>query len=242
MPERVVSGLLIGVAHGSRDPRAAAVAESLMDQAAAVAGLPVRSAYLGHAVPSLPQVLSAAGQADRVTVVPLLLTAGHHSRVDIPQLLPPDVRYGDVLGPDPLLYRVLDRRLAQAGAAPRSRLSTGVVLAAAGSSDPAAAVTIAQFAARWRARSGWREVLPAYASAAAPAVPAAVASLRARGVRRVVVATYLLAPGYFASQIRASAEDAGADAVAEALGAAPELASIIAARYQTAQRRTRAAA
>jgi sirohydrochlorin ferrochelatase len=190
-------------------------------------------AYLDHAVPSLRQVLgSVRGPA---TVVPLLLTAAYHTKVDIPRVLAsrPGVAYGDTLGPHPLLMRVLDQRLASASAG--SRLTTGVVLAAAGSSDPSAAATISQFAARWRARSGWREVLPAYASAASPTVGESVRTLRARGLRRVVVATYLLAPGYFADRIRCDAHSAGADAVSEALGAAPELAQIVAERYEAAR-------
>ncbi|HLK01395.1 MAG TPA: CbiX/SirB N-terminal domain-containing protein [Streptosporangiaceae bacterium] len=234
-----MSEILIGVAHGSKDPRAAEVVDELLAQVRVPAT--VRAAYLGHAVPSLPQVLSSVSGSS-VSVVPLLLTAAYHSKVDIPRVLPPGVRYGDVLGPHPALHRVLDRRLAAAGAGPRSRLSTAVVLAAAGSSDLAAAVTVAQFAARWRARSGWREVVPAYASAASPTVAEAVSALHARGLRRVVVATYLLAPGYFADRIRAEAEAAGAVAVSDALGAAPELAEIVAERYLAAQRhRSRAA-
>lgn len=237
-----MSEVLIGVAHGSKDPRAAMVVEELLAQVRVPAT--VRAAYLGHAMPSLPQVLSSVSGSSpgQVTVVPLLLTAAYHSKVDIPRVLPPGVRYSDVLGPHPSLMRVLDRRLAAAGAGPRSRLTTAVVLAAAGSGDPAAAAAITQFAARWRARSGWRDVVPAYASAAAPTVADAVSALRSRGPRRVVVATYLLAPGHFADRIRTEAEAAGAVAVSAALGAAPELAEIVAERYHSAQRqRSRAA-
>lgn len=231
------SGVLVGVAHGSKDPRAAPVIGSLMDLVARqLAGVDVRTAYLGHAEPSLSSVLTTL--AGPVTVVPLLLTAAYHSKVDIPRFLPEHAGYGDVLGPHPALARVLDRRLAEAGAG--SRLTTGVVLAAAGSSDPSAAAAIAQFAARWRARSGWREVLPAYASAASPAVADAVDTLRARGMRRVAVATYLLAPGYFADRIRADASHA--DAVSDVLGAAPEVAGIVAERYQAARGPVRRAA
>jgi sirohydrochlorin ferrochelatase len=226
-----MSEVLLGVAHGSKDPRAAAAIESLLAQVQVPAS--VRTAYLGHAVPSLPQVLACSSGAT-VTVVPLLLTAAYHSKVDIPRSLPAGVRYADVLGPHPLLHRVLDRRLAAAGAGPRSRLTTGVVLAAAGSSDPGAAVTIGQFAARWRARSGWRDVVPAYACAASPTVADAVAALHARGIRHVAVATYLLAPGYFADRIRADAAEA--DYVSDVLGPAPELAEIVAERFRSARR------
>ena len=45
------------------------------------------------------------------------------------------------------------------------------------------------------------------------------------------MASYFLAPGYFADRVRADALEAGAFAVSPALGAAPELAEIIRQRY-----------
>ena len=49
-----------------------------------------------------------------------------------------------------------------------------------------------------------------------------------------MVATYLLAPGYFADKIRAGAVEAGASAVSGVLGAAPEVADVVLARYRAA--------
>jgi hypothetical protein len=57
--------------------------------------------------------------------------------------------------------------------------------------------------------------------------------LRAEG-GPVVVATYLLAPGYFSDKIAASAGAAGAAAVSAPLGAAPEVADVVAQRYLSA--------
>jgi sirohydrochlorin ferrochelatase len=70
----------------------------------------------------------------------------------------------------------------------------------------------------------------AYASAASPTPAEAVAALRADG-GPVVVATYLLAPGYFADKVRDTSLAAGAAAVTGVLGAAPEIADVIIARY-----------
>ena len=121
------------------------------------------------------------------------------------------------------------------------RAATSVVLAAAGSSDPAANATITDLAAAWRRDRGWRDVVPAYASAATPTPAEAVRALlhgavEGDGAACVVVATYLLAPGYFADKIRASAVAAGACAVSAALGAAPEVADVILGRYAAATR------
>ena len=188
-------------------------------------------------------------------MVPLLLTAAYHSKTDIPAQLAAarngrahmrepmanvtvsDVTVADTLGPDPLLLTALERRLAEAGVAldAASRAQTSVVLAAAGSSDAAASATIARLAGAWARERGWRTVVPAYASAAGPRPEDAVAGLRdslGGSAGPVVVATYLLAPGYFADKIRASALAAGADAVSAVLGAAPEVAEVVLRRYE----------
>jgi len=245
---------LIAVAHGSRDPEAAATISDLLTRVRAqapargLAGLDVKAAFLDHAAPSLREVLSAVAESGGAcAVVPLLLTAAYHSKIDIPAhiaaaapALPGlNVRYADTLGPSPLLLSALDRRLAEADlstVAGAARSSTSVVLAAAGSSDHAANATIAALAARWQRDGGWRAVVPAYASAAGGPSPAeAVRALRPAG-GPVVVATYLLAPGYFADKIRREATEAGAHVVSDALGAAPEVADVILERYAAAAR------
>jgi sirohydrochlorin ferrochelatase len=126
------------VAHGSRDPRAAAATEAL---ARAVRReyrqWPVRAAYLDHAGPRPLDVLAAL-PARRAVLVPLLLTAAYHGRVDMPAVveaaagLPIEVTLADVLGPlpfghrgvPPLLLDGLVRRLD--AATPFSALDPGV--------------------------------------------------------------------------------------------------------------------
>jgi sirohydrochlorin ferrochelatase len=227
---------LVAVAHGSRDPRAAATVEDLLDLVRRRSGLRIAASYLDHAPPSPGQVLGAlAGEGvGEAVVLPLLLTAAYHSKTDIPGALAEArrthprmrLRYGATLGPHPLLTAALERRLAEAGVTPRT--DTALVLAAAGSSDPSANATISAIARRWR---GWWRVVPAYASAARPAPAEAVRALRAEGAPRVAVASYFLAPGYFADKVREASVAEGAVAVSPALGAAPELVEIICRRY-----------
>ena len=241
---------LIAVAHGSCDPRAAATVSALLDlvrERAAAAGfgrLDVRAAYLGHAAPALGQALAAL---DRDAVVlPLLLTAAYHSKADIPGVLREvhtaqprlAVSYGRPLGPHPLLLRALEGRLAEIpgggrfpGGGPFAPQETAVVLAAAGSSDPAANNVITELASGWQAQRGWQAVLPAYASAATPTPADAVAAAREGGARHVLVASYLLSPGVFADQIRRDCLAAGADGVSPVLGARPEIADVVLSRY-----------
>ena len=242
---------LVAIAHGSRDPRAGATIAELLAAARTraarrgLAGLEARAAFLGHAPPAPLQVLTAlAGGGERdVVVLPLLLTAAYHSGTDIPGVLDEAtaglpglaIRHGEPLGPHPGLIRALERRLAEAGQDPGADPSrTAVVLACAGSSQPPANAAIAAMASRWQADHGWLAVRPAYASAASPAPAEAVAALLRDGARRVVVASYLLAPGLFADRIRESSRAAGAAAVSAPLGAAPEVADVLLDRYQQA--------
>jgi len=245
----------VAVAHGSQDPRASAIVGELMAMVAerarrrGLGALDLRTAYLGHAPPSLPQVMSTIEAGRRVRVLPLLLTAAYHAKADIPRLLTRvasdfprlQVCYGDTLGPHPRLLRALERRLAEEDP-DGDRARTGVVLAAAGSSDPEANASIGRLAAQWQDRAGWLAVRPAYASAADPSPAAAVTGLLQAGVPRVVVATYLLAPGLFADRIRTSSLAAGATAVSPALGACAEVADVLLDRFaETESRRLIAA-
>ncbi|RCV51528.1 sirohydrochlorin chelatase [Marinitenerispora sediminis] len=236
---------LVAVAHGSRDPRSARAVEELFGRVRRLRpGLDVRVAYLDHVAPDPGAAIGAlaARGAGEVVVLPALLTAAYHSKVDLPAVLGAvhgaypwlRVRYGGTLGPHPLLEDAVLRRLADAGV--RAAPDTALVLASAGSSDPGANAVIERAAARLAARGPWLRVRAAYASAAAPSPGEAVAALRAGGAPRVAVAGYLLAPGFFADRVSAQSLAAGADAVSPALGAAPELARLVLHRYDEALR------
>jgi sirohydrochlorin ferrochelatase len=226
----VTQPALVAVAHGSRDP-AARVATSELAAAVRRArpGLTVLEAYLDHAEPSLSEL--AATLTEPFVVVPLLLGAAYHSRVDIPAALAPAgalATQAAVLGPDPLLVAGLERRLAETGVEPGDG-DTAVVLAAAGSSEAGSLDVVRELAAGWRS-AGWWAVEPAFASAAEPTVESAVAAVRGRGAPRVAVATYLLFPGLFADKLAA----AGADVVSAPLADAPEVVQLVLARYDAA--------
>ncbi|HET8660313.1 MAG TPA: CbiX/SirB N-terminal domain-containing protein [Micromonosporaceae bacterium] len=234
------------VAHGSRDPRAAQATQAL---ARAVAGAwpdgPVSVAYLDHAQPSVPLALVrlAAAGCRHAVVVPLLLTAAYHGRVDLPAVLarvraaglPLRVSPTGVLGPhgpavDALLVVALRRRLGQL-----RQPYDALVLAAAGTRDAAARGSVAAVAATLGMAAGVR-CLPAYAAAAGPTPGEAVRRLRAGGARRVAVASYFLAPGLLHDRATASAQGGGAAGVAAPLGAAPELAQLVLARVSATAR------
>jgi sirohydrochlorin ferrochelatase len=222
------------VAHGSKDPRAAISTRALAEKVAgAHPEWEVHDSYLDHAGPRPLDVLawlSAAGHRHAV-LVPLLLTAAYHGRVDVPAVataartagLRIDVEIADVLGPvsKPLVDGLI-RRLPEAGL-------DAVVLAAAGTRNAAARATVADAAAALGRRLG----VPceaAYASAAPPTPAAAVSTLRAAGASRVGMAAYFLAPGLLYDVAVESALSAGAVAIAPPLGDAPELIRMVTAR------------
>jgi sirohydrochlorin ferrochelatase len=221
----MTSPALLAVAHGSRDPAAADVVRALAGQVRRLAPvLDVRVAFLGHAEPSLPAELTAAGS--NTVIVPLLLSSGYHLSTDISGVA--DVagaRVAAPLGPDELLLTALTARLAEAGVPD----GTPVVLAAAGSADPLAAAAVRQQADLLADRLGV-PVVAAFASAAAPSVQDAVAELRERTGRPVAVASYLLAPGQFQDQLA----DSGADWLTEPLGGHPAVAGLVIDRYRKA--------
>jgi sirohydrochlorin ferrochelatase len=105
-----------------------------------------------------------------------------------------------------------------------------LVLAGAGSSDPVANQAVARLARLW----GVRHKLPvtaAFASAAPPTTGEAVRAFRLEGRRHIAVASLFLAPGLLPDRAKELAIEAGAVAVSEPLGAHPELARAVLARY-----------
>jgi sirohydrochlorin ferrochelatase len=222
---------LVAVAHGTRDGRDTPAVRALLRRVAALRpGLTVREAYLQFADPLAADSLAAAGDA---VAVPLLLSPGYHVRADLPQAVAAaatasgraPARIAAVLGPDPLLTEALVGRLGEAGWVP----GDPVVLAAAGSSDPAAIATV-RTAGRLLAEATGSPVTAAFAAAAEPSIVRAVADLRAAHPGRIAVASYLIAAGHFHDLAAA----AGADLVAGPLADHPALARLVLARYDAA--------
>lgn len=223
------------VAHGSRDPRAAEATRALARAvSSARPGLSVSASWLDHTEPGPTEVLRTLAEAGhrRAVVVPLLLTAAYHRRVDIPAAVAAAgpalaVRVTDVLGPAdgtvaPALLAGLCRRLGEVAPGRFDAL----VLAAAGTRDARARGSVGRVADALGVELG----VPcrvSYASAAPPATGVAVTRLRAAGARRVAVSAYFLAPGLFHDAVTAAARAAGAVAVAAPLTDAPELAELV---------------
>lgn len=232
---------LICLAHGSRDSRSSKTVTALIKEVKAQRrDLKIERAFLEFSRPNFQDVVDrvvAAGH-DEIVVVPLLLNEGFHSEVDIPSELEKamarhtglQIRATNVLGLEPRFLEVLDERMRAALKEARVRELDALVLAAAGSSDPLANQAVARLARVW----GTHHKLPvtaAYATKAPPATGEAVRAFRAEGRRHIAVASLFLAPGALDDRARELALEAGAVAVSEPLGAHPEIARAVLARY-----------
>ncbi|GAA5174196.1 sirohydrochlorin chelatase [Pseudonocardia eucalypti] len=244
-PSGPAAPALIAVAHGSRDPRSAATIAALLDEVRRQRpDLDARLSFLDLNTPRLPDVLNAvAADGHRhAVVVPLLLGNAFHARVDIPgavaraahRLPRLHLSVADVLGGDPRLADTALRRLAEV-AGPLDDPSLGVLLAATGSSHPAANAAVRRLAGSLGRRRGWRWERAAFATMAAPKVPEAIRLLRAAGAERIAVASWFLAPGLLPARVAKDALATDPDAlVASPLGADPAVAEVVLDRYQAA--------
>lgn len=228
------AGVLVGCSHGTADPAGRATIHAILaGVAAARPELDVREAFVDVQEPEVADVVrdalaDAGADGGPVVVVPLLLSAGFHVHVDVAAAVEGTRAVAaDPLGPDPRLVDLLLERLDQVGTRPRD----AVVLAAAGSSDARAAAAVERVVAELASRRGG-DVTVGYGSGCDPRVPAAVAAARERVERagrggRVVVASYLLAPGFFHDRLLAS----GADVVTAPLGADRRVVQIVLDRH-----------
>ncbi|RVW04855.1 sirohydrochlorin chelatase [Rhodococcus spongiicola] len=233
---------LVAVAHGSRDPRSARVVTAAV---AAIRSrhpeLDVRACFLDLTAPSVDQVLDAVAAEGHSTaiVVPLLLGSAYHARVDLPGLLATararhpqlTVIRSDVLGHDPRLVAAVRERIVAAGVATDDS-EIGVVLAAVGSSDPAANDRTRALADVLGEGTGWAGVETCFVTSSEPTVAQAITRLRSRGARRIVIAPWFLAPGRLTDRLGRAALEVAPDAVfADTIGAHPSVAEVALDRY-----------
>jgi len=220
---------LLLVAHGTRKQQGVAMVGDLAQRVSATLGQRVHVAFVDVLGPTPSEVLGRFTD-EPVTLVPAFLSRGYHVVADIPAHVEAsghrDVTVTQALGPGPQLVRVLADRLIESG----WRRDDSVVLAAAGTSDPGAQRDLHTMAT-WLSAVTSSRVELAFAATGTPRVNEAVESLRRRGARRVVVASYLLSEGLFQDRLRNS----GADVVTEPLGTHPGLVRLIANRFTRAR-------
>lgn len=229
---------LIGIAHGSRNPEAAAVTESLVSAAGARLGIEAHAAYLeDFASPSITEVakmLAEHGYSSAVAV-PLLFTEAYHATEDAPtELREAKAAHGielvqaEVLGTGAEMVDVLATRLDQGeGDHPRGE----IILLAVGSSRPGANEAVQALGDDLSACTG-RSVHVRFATCE-PRINDRLEKAKGPGT----VLPLFAAPGLLLDRARERAQDAGW-LVLDHLGDA--LAPIVAARYEDALSRLNA--
>ncbi|WP_232675966.1 sirohydrochlorin chelatase [Nocardioides sp. R-C-SC26] len=236
---------LIALAHASRDPRTTKTIAALVSEVKAQRpDLRIERAFVEHG--------AHRGKPEFQTVVDRLVKAGHHEIVVVPLVMSEAfgatvdiqaavalagerhpgvaVRTSAILGMEAAFLEVLDVRMREALQACRVRELDALVLAAAGSTDPLANQGVARLARLW----GTHHKLPvtaAYAANTPPATGEAVRAFRAEGRRHIAVASLFLTPGELTDRAEELALEAGAVAVSKPLGAHPEVARMVLARY-----------
>lgn len=220
--------VLVCCSHGTGSPAGHATVTAIVDEVRSALDVETYETYVDVQHPQIDEVVGSLGGP--AVIVPLLLSPGFHTAVDIGRAAAS--REGIVatgtLGPHPLLVEALEERLERAGL----RSGDRVVLAASGSSRPEAAARVEQVRAALDERMAV-PVTAGFAYGARPSVEMAVEEARAAGAARVVIASYVLAPGHFAGLIAA----AGADIVTDPLGvgrsggADPRIVRIVLERY-----------
>lgn len=223
-----MTAVLIACAHGTRFEEGRVVVRELLEvlRATAPAGVEVHEAYVDVHGPYVTDVVAAARErTDDIVIVPLLLSTGYHTEVDLVEAAD-GLPVAPALGPHPVLAEILVDRVQATGAGPDDT----VVLAAAGSTRPGAVVDVERMAGLMRAAGIAGPVVTAYAAASEPRIPDAVHAARAEG-RRTVAASYVLAPGHFSRVI----EKAEADLTSAPIGADPRLATVVWERWAAAR-------
>ncbi len=234
MPTRLPP--LIGLAHGSRDPRAARMIAELMRAVQALRpGLVAVPAFLDLSEPDLVTAVTALQQEEQsseAVVLPLLFSEAFHATVDSPTAVREaqeatgvTLRLGDILGMGE------DVLLALEDSAARAHISAheAILLLAVGSSREEANQAVHELAERW----SLRRLGPVWAGFATTGEPQAATVLERATAqrRRIGVVPLFLAPGLLLDATAKQAMSIDAE-VAQPLGTA--LAGLVLQRYDEA--------
>jgi sirohydrochlorin ferrochelatase len=218
---------LIGLAHGSRDPRAAAAVRGLMS-AVRLPEVTAHAAFLELSEPDLTTLIRRH-EIDEAIVVPLLFSDAFHAGTDVPeqvaaaeQATGARLRIAGILGLDTPVLRAVRARALQAGIGDDQEM----LLLAVGSSRPGANAAVQAFADRWSVERSAR-VTVGFATCE-PRAEDRLTEIRRNGTEPGIVPLFL-APGLLLDKVLADPAARGLP-VAATLGT--ELAGLVGRRYR----------
>ena len=232
---RFAAPALLAVSHGTAHPAGQRLVGALV--AAAQSLLPdvtVQPGFVDVQRPRAGELVQGQASATHAPcLVPLLLSRGTHVNDDLAAAaaLLSGTQVAGALGPDPVLALVLERRLVQAG----WQRGEPVILACAGTRDPGGLEDCRQMARMLEARLE-TTVRCAYISASSPDLGQVILQARqANRGRRIVVSSYLLAPGFFWSLAGKTQPDILTEPLLSGNHPIPhELAQLVVHRYRQA--------
>jgi len=219
---------LVAASHGTSVPEARVAITALVEAVReASPHLDVREAFVDVEEPRVDHVVATIGGLS--VVVPLLLSPGFHVRVDIENAVDTATAVAArTLGPDPLLTDILLGRLMRCDATP----DDVIVLGAAGSTDSRSHRSV-DIAARMLGAAWGAPVPVGYVGGTGLPIAEVVRDV-ARSGRRVVIVSYLMAPGFFFEQLN----NAGADLITRPLldgtTVDPDMVSLVLDRFAEA--------
>lgn len=235
---------LVLLGNGSDDPGVAQVSHGIRDGLLEIRPeLDVQVAFVDHCPPNAFQVVNklVKRRVEEVVFLPLLLSSAFHGPGDVAAIVAqvqsthPKLRavVSRPVGPEAQLLTVVDRRLREALRVSRVSELDGLVFSAVGSEDVRSNSLVSRRARQW-ATHHKLPCVTAFATGSGPTAAEAVRSLRSQGRRHIAVGSWYLAPGPLYTRESALALEMGAIAVAEPMGAEPEVVETVLARYLVA--------
>ncbi len=190
---------LVGLAHGSRDPRAAVAIDELMVAVArARPGLVTTSAFLDLSEPDLTTAVARL-DVERAVVVPLLFAQAFHARIDVPEAVATaaghtgtELTVSQILGLGPEVLAALQDQAREAGVGRDQE----ILLLAVGTSDPVANAAVDDLAQLWSSTRN-APVRAVFATAE----PKALSALDEAWARPPAIVSLFLAPGLLLDQV-----------------------------------------
>jgi sirohydrochlorin cobaltochelatase len=180
----------------------------------------LKACFIEYCDPEVPEGLDrlVAEGAKDITVVPVILFAAGHVKMDVPgsldqaRLRHPGVafRYGSHIGIQSGLFPVLEREALKVEAArgwDADRAKTAVLLIGRGSSDPDANGDLHKIARLlWEGR-GYRDVQVCFSGITHPRFPEGLRRTVALGATRIILLPYFLFTGILLKRLQRQAEE-----------------------------------